>query len=519
MLAFLVLAATAAAALQDGPPPTLEVRVNRAIDRGVEWLKKEQQADGSWGHTGTDEFRRGTAALGFLTLIKSGVREGDPAIQKCLHYFSGPPEFDRTYSTGVELMAWEALKRGKVDLPRVQAGAQWLMEHRDRSSKLWAYPHGDVDLSNTQYAILGLHAAARMGVKIPPEFLLESILAVAKRHQERQGGSFTYRDPADFGTGSMTVAAITDLRIAAIALKGYGPYEARRAELESIEKSAFAWLERNYRIDANPTNNTGRGFMRPWQHYYLYGLERACSLAGKPKLGTHAWYPEGAEHLVSTQDEKGAWKGEFPTTCFALLFLKRATLTWSGEKEPSGEFVGAPVVAATRRPPAPQASVPFLKDWLVAGPFSTKRNEPFAKDEIGEAAVRSGKVGESAGTSNKKWVAGVLTDGWVLVLDGDKGAALAPYDGAFVYAFTTVRVAKEQDAVLWLGHDDGARAWLNGKLVYEGDSYGEAPNRDAYFAQIRLKAGVNTLLFKVVDWSYGSGLCARIATPAGGPIE
>ena len=71
----------------------------------------------------------------------------------------------------------------------------------------------------------------------------------------------------------------------------------------------------------------------------------------------------------------------------------------------------------------------------------------------------------------------------------------------------------------WLGHDDGARAWLNGKLVYDNETYGEATNADAYFARVKLKSGANTFLVKVYNASYDCGLCVRLATTAGEPIE
>ena len=51
----------------------------------------------------------------------------------------------------------------------------------------------------------------------------------------------------------------------------------------------------------------------------------------------HDWYREGAEYLIQAQQESGSWPGtgendpnahgetELIRTCFALLFLKRAT--------------------------------------------------------------------------------------------------------------------------------------------------------------------------------------------------
>jgi hypothetical protein len=82
-----------------------------------------------------------------------------------------------------------------------------------------------------------------------------------------------------------------------------------------------------------------------WQYYWLYGLERAGVLAGVTHVGNHDWYLEGARYLLEARRDDGSWIGgpaleggaredgvgpDAPTanlldTCFALLFLKRAT--------------------------------------------------------------------------------------------------------------------------------------------------------------------------------------------------
>jgi hypothetical protein len=68
------------------------------------------------------------------------------------------------------------------------------------------------------------------------------------------------------------------------------------------------------------------GLDRPdWYYYYLYGLERAGVLTGTEVFGRREWYPEGAQALLRMQGGNGSWDNDAWNTCFAILFLKRAT--------------------------------------------------------------------------------------------------------------------------------------------------------------------------------------------------
>ena len=54
-------------------------------------------------------------------------------------------------------------------------------------------------------------------------------------------------------------------------------------------------------------------------------LERAGMLFGTETMGDKYWYPEGAKVLCDIQKGGGAWGDGTRDTCFAILFLKRAT--------------------------------------------------------------------------------------------------------------------------------------------------------------------------------------------------
>ncbi len=88
----------------------------------------------------------------------------------------------------------------------------------------------------------------------------------------------------------------------------------------------LAWLDLNWKIDCNPNHPEKR-----WHYYYLYGVERAAVLTNSRALGKHDWYREGAEFLLKAQGGDGKWDdtccpGPINNTCFALLFLTKATV-------------------------------------------------------------------------------------------------------------------------------------------------------------------------------------------------
>ena len=78
------------------------------------------------------------------------------------------------------------------------------------------------------------------------------------------------------------------------------------------------------------TREHGGGKPAVWLYYFLYALERAGILYGTEVFGGHEWYPEGATWLLDNQQQDGAWdavngSNKVWDTCFAILFLRRAT--------------------------------------------------------------------------------------------------------------------------------------------------------------------------------------------------
>src|SRR5690606_25049560 len=77
----------AAAALPSPAWSQTPEEVNRAIDRGVDYLKAKQRINGSWDEYG--DYEGGVTSLAALALLSCDVRPDDEKIQKALSYLRG----------------------------------------------------------------------------------------------------------------------------------------------------------------------------------------------------------------------------------------------------------------------------------------------------------------------------------------------------------------------------------------------------------------------------------------------
>lgn len=338
----------------------------------------------------------GSCSLTVLALLKAGVDKDEAVIQKAMNWMRKHADEAQTYSLGLFLMALEAyatpgeelqaeennLEIGSLDLePRkLSRGDEALMKKAlDRllkgQSKPGAWTYAMVsggtgnnagaayDNSNAQYGVLGMYAAARCGIyahpghyravldhwledqmQNGPQFFRKRAVDNEEDNGEATGeGSrargWGYTEVEDAGddvpglgdmtgaTRSMTCAGIGSMSIAYACLQKTEKSAARkyRGKVYHSVDDGLAWLEKNYTV------NAGDGMS--FHHlYYLYGLERACVLAGVRMLGGRNWYREGAAYLCSMKEGGGFLMGESISrfgdasdTAFTLLFLKQAT--------------------------------------------------------------------------------------------------------------------------------------------------------------------------------------------------
>ena len=351
-------------------------RVDAAIARGIEFLRTSNVA-GAMAKKDSDE-------LILLTLLHGGVTESDPQFKRLLSAILQDP-LERTYNVALQAMILEELDRVKYQ-HRLQQCGQFLVDNQCKNGQ-WSYgtptpfvndlpvpseAPRDVqsgpgnrardfsapkekpkvtrrlpvkklrdgpatgDNSNSQYAALGLRACFDAGIELPRDVvqLAKDWWIKCQGPDEAPNNGYdgargwTYQKPGKKDDddddknnmlGSMTAGGVGSLVICdyILGLDWRKNIHAR---------AGLGWLAAHFTVSDNPGG-------KPWRHYYfLYGMERAGVLAGTEKFGAHAWYPLGARFLLDAQLPNGSWKLEQQSrtnpvwdTCFAILFLKRAT--------------------------------------------------------------------------------------------------------------------------------------------------------------------------------------------------
>jgi hypothetical protein len=372
----LVAATSAPRAIADEAEPDAKA-IGASIDRGAAWLTTRFHdgfADTSW-HAPTE--------LVVLALAHAGVNLTDPVFRRGVETIEqAEPRF--TYRTALRAMALAEVNP-RLYQKQLAHCAQWLVDTQLLAGE-WGYPgapegsylkqegyvvppppppeddpkrpadaprdrwaitrripaktHVGVkgDFSNTQLAILGLRACRDAGIEIPKETWKGAVDYL--RAFQRKDGGWGYvlggtQDDASYA--SLTCAGVCS---AAIGLAALGTPDVRA---DPLVKKALGWITKNLDLAQNVgIDRSAIVGPRPWQYYHLYSVERAARVLGVAELGGRPWYARGATWLLAHQQADGGWVDEagpgaqppylqVADTCFALLFLTRATRPLTGK--------------------------------------------------------------------------------------------------------------------------------------------------------------------------------------------
>jgi len=352
-----------------GPPQGLAgvgltpQQVNEAIDRGARGLwaycQKKSETDGrEFGEEEPD-------ILCALALVHSDAHRKIPQFDAALRTFLATVEPHKlqsraSYRNGLLCMLIQAYGDPTYE-PKLREAARWLLE-AEGNDGTWTYdaeipeaifiqnartgalhlvggqppgqstqdawkhltPWKEVngDNSCTQFAILGLQAAAASGIQLPPEVWQKALDSAKKRHCE--DGGWEYNGPSGNSYGSMTSAGIC-----ATAITRYRLGQKKNFADDPAINQGLGWLDRNFIVGKHPKYSNENDYV----YYYTYSLERVGRILDTEFIGAHEWYPEGARWLINGQHADGLWLGEDGdekddpriASSFALLFLTRAT--------------------------------------------------------------------------------------------------------------------------------------------------------------------------------------------------
>jgi hypothetical protein len=161
----------------------------------------------------------------------------------------------------------------------------------------------------------------------------------------------------------------------------------------------------------------------------------------------------------------------------------------------------------------------FMKNWLIAGPFSVAdtiqpdgrlQEKAFKADIISAVNITAGNPAPPVSLNQKefKWqLVSVVED----IVDLD--TLFKRKDFVYAYALAEINADVPTNVMLGLGSDDGIKVWHNGKLVHD-NWIPRGIQKDNDLVPLKLVKGSNQVLLKVQDINGGWGFTARILDKA-----
>ncbi|MFQ5730541.1 MAG: hypothetical protein ACE5KM_01170 [Planctomycetaceae bacterium] len=357
------LAVVGIAATIPGLTPSADAQspaAKAAIRKGVAFLRTKIGSSGAGGEE----------SLATYAMLAGGAKTTDPKIAAVVNGLARqlakgryPNATHGIYTAGVRLMLLEAAGGAKKYRKEMKVIVDFIAKNQANDG-FWNYLDGSKhgDTSVTQYGILGLWAAQRAGIDVPPQAWDKTAIWLV-RHQNKSG-SFQYKptEPSQGPSLSMTVAGVSTLLVARRYLFGdkrtpakKKPRKKRTGDVEDVDLDrepskrpkekpgrpitytpriqlgqlqasvgrGMAWIAPRYRSGVDNT------------YYVLYGTERLAALTRSRFIGKVDWYADGSSFLLKRQRANGSWppsaNGEIPAAAFAVLFLSKATQKLIGE--------------------------------------------------------------------------------------------------------------------------------------------------------------------------------------------
>ena len=291
------LASPARAAQASGKVQVAELapEVERAIDKGLAFLAKSQNPDGSWGH-------QHPAAITGLTLMAFMLKGHFPKkgpygtpLEKGLSwlikrgeegggYLGGPAQ--GMYEHGLATLALAEVW-GMSDREEVRDTLKRAVDVIQRAQNPeggWRYQPRPIeaDLSVTVMQIMALASAQEAGILVPAEIIQKAVKYVTRCQKTFEGG-FTYQPGGGEAKLSSSAAGLLSLLMCG----------------ERTSKAVQRGLEYIRRLPEDKYQKTQFYY---YAHYYAI---QAMYQAGETSY--QEWYPHIRDALLAKQRADGAW--------------------------------------------------------------------------------------------------------------------------------------------------------------------------------------------------------------------
>jgi squalene-hopene/tetraprenyl-beta-curcumene cyclase len=325
--------------------PELSFRneMQRAIDRGLEWLEKNQNTNGFWS-TADQPAVTALALVAFKGDPRNRFKDPEPAwIRKGYDYVLSCVQPDGgihrtnlvTYNTSISMLALLAAEKPAYD-PIVRKARAYLVGLQGRSDDVFdggigygsKYQHSD--MGNTLQALEALyhsrHLARKDVASAEPDLNWQAAIKFLQNCQNLPGvntQSWVSTDPKDKGgfvyyPGHSMAGGVTNQQTGRIALRSYGSISyggllsyiyAQMKRDDPRVLAVYDWLKRNYTLEENPAMGA-QGL-----YYYYHTMAKALSLYGVEELDLADgrridWRKDLAMRLINLQQKDGSWMND-----------------------------------------------------------------------------------------------------------------------------------------------------------------------------------------------------------------
>ena len=300
----------------------LKTQISESIARGLDWLLKQQNPDGSFGDI---KMNPAYTALAVASVARSPLREKymkTPQFEMAVDFVLGCVKEDggiyisdwaQNYHTSISLMALAAIDDPKFQkqiestqqfIKDLQAGAKFKLESADQTSYGgFGYRKGfeGADMSNTSMALIALRESR---LSADDEVWKRAVEFVEKCQNTKVDGGGIYR-PNESKAGedeegnyrsyqSMTYAGLLSFIFANV------DKDDKRVQ------AAVKWIQDHWDL----TQNFPMGHQGLFYNYHT--MAKALNAYGEKYITDkngekHDWYLELAQTLMKNQNEEGYW--------------------------------------------------------------------------------------------------------------------------------------------------------------------------------------------------------------------